>query len=282
MFGGIVGIIPGATVYADTWVWEGSQWLQMHPSSSPPGRSGSSLGYDPISRRMILYGGGTNFYAQGVDPSKNDTWAWDGQTWTQLFPAHSPTQAVCCDPGETVYDPSKPGLWLTFGLLSTWAWSGSDWVETLPGARPPERIEFGLAYDDQLRGVVAACGYAGEGVSGPGEAAPYHDDTWLWKDGAWTELHPPTKPARGPCTAAYDAARGELVLFSDIGGTFTFDGANWALQRPSHSPPIVGSSDASMAYDSSTQEVVLFGGRDQYADLNQTWTWDGNDWSKRT
>lgn len=80
MFGGMVGGGSAATVYGDTWVWAGAKWLQLHPPTSPPARSGSSVGYDPISQRMILYGGGTDFYAQSADPTRNDTWAWDGET----------------------------------------------------------------------------------------------------------------------------------------------------------------------------------------------------------
>lgn len=182
-----------------------------------------------------------------------------------------------------VYDLNEPGLWLTMGLLQMWAWTGTDWVPNTPEARPPERFDFGLAYDTQLKGLVAVCGYGGEGVPGYGEMAPSHDDTWLWKDSNWTELHPPTRPARGVCAAAFDAARGALLLFSSLdGSTWTFDGATWTQKYPTHAPAV---SNSSMAYDVMTEQVVLFGGYDQsqpHADMNQTWTWDGSDWSRRT
>jgi hypothetical protein len=281
MFGGIAGGGSDATVFGDTWARTGTQWLELHPPLSPPARSGASLGYDPVGNRMLLYGGGTNFYLQGVDPSRNDTWAWDGETWTQLH-AHSPTPGACCSPTEMVYDPSTPVLWLTMGLLQMWSWTGSDWILAESTARPPERFEFGLAYDGQLRGVVAVCGYAGEGNAGLGEAAPYHDDTWLWRDAAWTELHPRTAAARGPCAAAFDIARNEMVLFSGLGGTLTFDGSNWTLRHPAHEPPIEPDLSASFAYDPVAHQVVLFGGTDNLGrDLDQTWTWDGVDWSNK-
>jgi hypothetical protein len=288
MFGGIGGVggaPTGESVFGDTWIWTDSRWLALHPSTSPPARSGASLGYDPLSKRMILYGGGSNFYLQGIDPSRNDTWAWDGTTWSELFPAHVPTPSSCCSPTQMVTNAAVPALWLTLGLARTWSWTGSDWAETTPATRPPERFDFGLAYDGQLAGVVAACGYAGEGTTLPGEAAPYHDDTWLWKDGAWSELHPATKPARGPCVAAYDAARGDLVVFSGAGGTFTFDGVSWTHRHTVHVPPVESSSDASFVYDAKAGQAVLFGGSDTAQaneDLNQTWTWDGTDWSQRT
>lgn len=286
MFGGMQGD-PGDTVFGDTWAWVGDRWMQLHPPTSPPARSGGALGYDPVGQRTVLYGGGGNFYFQRIDPQRNDTWAWDGTTWTPLFPAHLPTAAVCCQVGHIAYDEATSTLWLTEGLLKMWAWSGSDWVLASPTARPPERLEFGLAYVASLQGVVAVCGYGGEGTPLPGESAASHDDTWLWKGGQWAELHPPSKPARGPCIAAFDAGHSELVVFSLAGTTWIFDGNTWVQQHPLHSPP-TSQGGSSMAYDLTSHRVVLFGGMvgcpcpitQPY--LNQTWTWGGTDWSRQT
>jgi hypothetical protein len=287
MFGGMQGD-PGDRVFGDTWVWIGDHWLQLHPQTSPPARSAGGLGYDPVSKRMILYGGGANYYFQRIDPGRNDTWAWDGTTWTELFPAHAPNPAACCYPVQMAYDEAKSTLWLTTtGLVTMWAWSGADWVSASPTGRPPQRFEFGLAYDAQQQGLVAVCGYSGEGTSLPYDAAPSHDDTWLWKAGQWIELHPPTKPARGPCVAAFDAGHSELVVVSWDGATWMFNGYTWAQQHPFHSPPAT-QGDRSMAYDSTSQRIVLYGGvlgcpcpiQEPY--VNQTWTWDGTDWSRQT
>lgn len=283
MFGGLAGVGgPDAEkVLGDTWAWTATGWLELHPAASPPARSGGSLGYDPTGKRMILYGGGNNFYSQSIDPARNDTWAWDGSTWTELHPEHQPTAATCCSPTEMVTDPATPALWLTMGLLQMWSWTGSDWAVRTPAPRPPERFEYGLAFDEQLGGVVAVCGYAGEGVPANGEAAPYHDDTWLWKAGSWAEILPSTKPGRGPCVAVYDAAHAELVVFSGFYGTFTYSRGTWTARHPAHVPPIE-SETAAFAYDPKTQQSVLVGGNpsaQQPEDLNQTWSWDGIDWT---
>lgn len=283
MFGGSTGD-PDRAVFGDTWAWIGSEWLQLHPQTSPPARGEGALGYDPESQRMILYGGGDNFYLQATDPQRNDTWAWDGTNWTELHPAHTPTPAVCCSEVEMAYDEGKPGLWLTLGLLKTWAWTGSDWTLMAPAARPPERFLFGFAYDSELRGTIAVSGYAGEGTAAPGEAAPSHDDTWLWTSGRWVELRPLVNPARGPCVAAFDKARRVLVLFSADGSTWIFDGTTWLKQHALHSPPS-GLSGDSIAYDPVTGSVVFFGGADSVQAqpyFNQTWSWDGSDWSRLT
>src|SRR2546429_77956 len=43
-------------------------------------------------------------------------------------------------------------------------------------------------------------------------------------------------------------------------------------------PPV--QMDSSMAYDAATHTVVLFGGGDRFL-LNDTWTWDGSDWTQQ-
>jgi len=81
---------------------------------------------------------------------------------------------------------------------------------------------------------------------------------------------------------AYDAARGQVVLFGGatrhfeyLGDTWTWDGTDWTSQTPVHHPsPRFG---AGMAYDAARGQVVLFGG----FRIGGTWTWDGTDWTKR-
>ena len=36
-----------------------------------------------------------------------------------------------------------------------------------------------------------------------------------------------------------------------------------------------------MAYDSDASKIVLFGGTHKNAVLNDSWTWDGTDWSEQ-
>src|SRR6266496_225453 len=58
------------------------------PSNNmPPARAGMGMAYDAAQEQVVLFG--------GVDCSLgnefNDTWVWDGTTWTQVFPASSPS-----------------------------------------------------------------------------------------------------------------------------------------------------------------------------------------------
>src|SRR5205807_9343822 len=102
----------------------------------------------------------------------------------------------------------------------------------------------------------------------------------------WTQLHPPVAPApREEAAMAYDAARGNLVLFGGANGTtafgdtWTFDGTTWTQLHPATRPSKAGG--ASLAYDAVHRQVMMFGGlRDVFHPfLDDTWTWDGSNWT---
>lgn len=78
MFGG--ASITAGSQLNDTWVWNGTDWIQRSPVHSPPIRANAAAAFDAVSKQVVLFGG-TN-----VTGSLNDTWVWDGSDWTQKFP----------------------------------------------------------------------------------------------------------------------------------------------------------------------------------------------------
>ena len=77
-------------------------------TAAPAARAGASLTYDPVARRLLLFGG---FAVQsGVGAFFNDTWSYDllgTGFWTQLLPGGSPPHqrwGHCA-----VYDPGLGG-----------------------------------------------------------------------------------------------------------------------------------------------------------------------------
>src|SRR5688572_4681916 len=78
LFGGSNG-----TVFNDTWVWDGTNWTQKNPTTSPSTRIGSAMVYDAARQEVVLFGG----LSSGT---LNDTWVWDGTNWTQKNPTTSP------------------------------------------------------------------------------------------------------------------------------------------------------------------------------------------------
>lgn len=83
MFGGG----NGTANLNDTWVWDGDSWEQRTDPDGvvPPARWGQQMAWDALSNTVVLYGGfdGTNHL--------DDTWAWDGEGWTELEPANFPS-----------------------------------------------------------------------------------------------------------------------------------------------------------------------------------------------
>jgi hypothetical protein len=64
------------------------------------------MAYDTEREVTVLFGG-----TAGVSTFFDDTWEWDGTTWTQRFPANEPTKRHSHD---MVYD-SLRGVTILFG-----------------------------------------------------------------------------------------------------------------------------------------------------------------------
>ena len=83
LFGGAEFDGPG-----DTWIWDGAAWIQQTPTASPLARSFASMAYDAATGTVVLFGG----FNESISASLlNDTWTWDGTTWTQQAPVHHPS-----------------------------------------------------------------------------------------------------------------------------------------------------------------------------------------------
>jgi hypothetical protein len=72
---GCAPILLALTVLAGTTAAQ--DWILRSPPVSPCAREGHAMAYDAARMRVVLCG--------GADGSKmlNDTWEWDGQTWTR-------------------------------------------------------------------------------------------------------------------------------------------------------------------------------------------------------
>lgn len=106
----------------------------------------------------------------------------------------------------------------------------------------------------------------------------------------WVQQAPAVSP-EGRCNhgLAFDAARGEIVLFGGgcvgstlkLGDTWVWNCSVWTQRSPVNQPPPRNAHG--MAYDSARQRVVLYGGVGANGVLlTDTWEWDGVDWQPRT
>jgi len=158
-------LFGGVGPLGDTWIWRGG-WLRASPAASPSARSGAGMAYDGTAGNIVLFG--------GVDSNGtylNDTWTWDGTTWTQQFPPVSPPARVF-NITNMAYDAATQNVVLFGGSSSgilgdTWTWNGvaRTWTQQNPTVSPSARLAP-MAYDAATQSVVLFGGI-GMGVPGP-------------------------------------------------------------------------------------------------------------------
>jgi Galactose oxidase, central domain len=257
-------------------------WTNVHPTVSPPFRAGQGLAFEPGSGLVIAYGGVPNQFA---NPVFNDTWAFDGSSWTQLFPVGNP------GPRLNVYLAQSPsiGRLVLFGGAfpvnvangTTWEFDTQTvtWTNKTPiGPNPSPRQLAHLVYDS-WRGRTVLFG----GTNGP--TTTFYNDTWEWDGTSWANVSPAGQApsARAWHAMAFDSARGRTVLFGgyngqQLGDTWEWDGMSWTRIAAPVSPS--PRSSGAIAYDPATQRVVLFAGSHGWPiGLNDTWEYDGTTWT---
>ncbi len=69
----------------DMWQWDGLRWAQVPlPETNPGPRQGHAMIYDPLRKRVVQYGGSACSAGGSQCRFLDDTWEWDGATWTQM------------------------------------------------------------------------------------------------------------------------------------------------------------------------------------------------------
>jgi hypothetical protein len=260
---------------SDTWEWDGTNWIEAAPATTPPGRFGHGMVYDSARQRIVMFGG----VGDGVE--LGDTWEWDGTNWIEATPATAPPAR---EYGALAYDGAR-GRTVLFGgydgttyFADTWEWDGNDWVERTPAMQPPGRTWHMLTFDAARGRTVLFGGYDGN--------IPYAD-TWEWDGNAWLDRTPATTPSpRVVGALTFDVARGQSVLFGGYDGqdsladTWAWDGTSWTEKSPQTSPP--QRSNHAIAYDDARGKTVVFGGYGGGPFLADTWEWDGASWVDKT
>ena len=85
------------------------EWEQRASFAFPDARLVHGMAYDSDEKVTVLFGG----HGNRVGSVHGDTWKWDGNTWTQLFPPVSPSPRY---QHKLVYDNVR-GVFVTFGGL---------------------------------------------------------------------------------------------------------------------------------------------------------------------
>jgi uncharacterized protein (TIGR03437 family) len=238
LFGGR-GENQSSPLLNDTWVWDGSNWTQKFPQTSPPSRFGHAMVYDPAHGQVLLFGG-----SDGSSSPLGDTWVWDGSNWTQKSPQTSPpgrrNHAMTYDIGHRQVV-LFGGVWSLVGQNDTWVWNGSNWTQKSPQTSPSARQVPLMLYDSAL-GQAVLFG----GVDNHNQEL---NDTWAWNGSNWIQQSPQNSPSvRSSAAIAYDSGRAQAVLFcGQTGGTgqLLFDTWTYGIGPAPVVPSISGVVSAS-------------------------------------
>ncbi len=161
-----------------------------------------------------------------------------------------------------------------------WTWNGMNWTQQMTAHAPSARLFAAMDYDATTGTVVLFGGYPG----GPASI----NDTWTWDGADWTQQSPaaPLPSVRNGAMMTFDASAGNVVLFGGWNGssflddTWTWNGATWTQVDATQTNGPAARANATMAFDASTGSLVLFGGEADSGDVNDTWTWNGSNWTQ--
>ncbi|HET9780170.1 MAG TPA: kelch repeat-containing protein [Candidatus Dormibacteraeota bacterium] len=166
-------------IEAQTWLWNGSDWTQMHPSGGPT-----------TSGVMVSDGEGLMMLAPTKAPiaGRNWTqlWAWDGSSWTVVHDKLDlPFVGGYMD---AAYDPTLRQLVVIGGevrMADTWTWDGSSWSRQHPAVQP---FSPGyMAYVPSLKRVV----------SWGDRYLPDDNEMFAWDGTNWSVIQPGTVVSSG-------------------------------------------------------------------------------------
>ena len=218
-----------------TWEWDGQRWAQRFPVTSPVARRGSSLTYDSVRHRTVLFGG-----VDAANTPLADTWEWDGSEWVQSFPATSPSARRS---QAAAFDEARGRVVLVGGwtLSDVWEWDGTNW---LARPAPPEPL-ISASWDSVRQRTVAT------GANG----------TWEWDGSTWLARGAsPGAPGDHVWGLGYDPIRRRTVASvfttSLSPQTWEWDGNSWV--RRSVAVGVAEPNGGSMAWDGVQQRLMMF------------------------
>jgi uncharacterized protein (TIGR03437 family) len=257
------------------------QWQNLTPSSGQtpaPRRDGETI-YDPINRRIILFGGNSN------NGPLNDIWEFDlgGKTWARLE-----TKGAAPAPRfgfDAVYDPVGRQMVIYSGqgagfFNDTWTLNLTtlEWKEVSPAAeneRPKKRYGSGAVFDPLARSLVSFAGFTSE-------AGRFQDtQSFGLTTHTWTDWTPAGNKPQVRCllTAALDPVGQRMIIYGGqrngpLDDIWAFDLAarQWANLTPADRP--AGRMFAS-SFVNKDGHFMLFGGSGN-GNYNETWEFDLN------
>lgn len=269
--------------FGDTWEWDPATnaWSNVTPAGpSPSPRNFTAITFDPRTGRTLLFGG---LDANGTH--LNDTWAFDGSSWTQLSPAgalppvrrqhHLVTRLDFADVvlfGGQDATLSSPSNW----RVDTWIWDGSAWTQVPTTTRPNGQVANDAAYD-LIRQRIVLTGGNGTGGQPVGTTAEFDSRTNEWINrpldsgiyktsrsfaafvpalGKTYKVSGQALNATRPATETYEYQSDVIAMFAQVGSGCTTSLGVPELASPTR--PWLGTAlDLTVSNTSATSSTVI-------------------------
>ncbi|MCI0497084.1 MAG: hypothetical protein L0Z54_02165, partial [Thermoplasmata archaeon] len=269
----------------DTWTFDPARgtWSLVGTERAPSPRNGAMACFDDVKGAMVLFGGYID-----TSPYQNDeTWEFDvsSMTWTLMSPGTSPYRRY----GGSLVNLPGTGRSLLFGGYigvspynsnSLWWYdsSGPSWSR-VASFGPSGRTNVRMVYSNAA-GAFALFGGSGNSV---------RNDLWGFNpvSEAWSLMWPDVPLPRREFGFVHDGSNDRFILFGGydndhFNDTWAYDAGSeeWTLIEATG--PLEARFSFDMAYDSTNEVVVLFGGQSrstyylgdtwEFNVTNDTWT----------
>lgn len=266
----------------------GGQWEKATELPVPGTRWGPSVAEDPVRGETVLFGGCTS---NGVvcTSASNETWVWDGATWTRKLTTVQPPARYGA---RLAWDDMNDVLVLFGGatgggafLSDTWEWNGSAWAQRFPATSPSARVWHGMDTDATGRPLLF-------GGCTNTSCSPVSNQTWRWNGTTWTTpCGTATCATSPPAQVVVDQMAtdqsGKLLLLNPT-QTWSWNGSAWSNVTPPTSPPPRSNGAMAKVDLDGTWGVLLFGGANGTQFRDDTWVFvynaagTGGTWSQVT
>jgi hypothetical protein len=204
------------TALNDTWEFVAGSWALVTTPLSPPASTNSSMVYDAADGYVLL---ATSILRAGTWVT--ETWSFHAGSWTNrtsLLSEEPPGPAA----NGLAYD-SAGGYAVMYGTASsattpnslTWIYHEGAWLNETDNVTdaPPARTEATIVDAPISEGLLLFGGYGAASA-----ATSYLNDTWLYSQGNWTQLHySSSPPAREGMSGTFDYGADVAVFFGGLG-----------------------------------------------------------------
>ncbi len=213
-----------------TWEWNREKWTKISVPG-PSTRFAHTMVFDSKNGMCVLYGGTSIGLGS---PYEQDTWGWDGTSWTLLAEDGPPARIYF----DMVYDSARNRIVLYGGiqdgdydktfkdygqpaLSDTWEWDGTTWTQVaLTGPNPGPRCYHAMAYDSERKKTILFGG--GDKVYLPQfrivSDMIWYTDVWEWDGVEWKQVESSgiEPPVRAAHRMVYDSKRNRIIMHGGI------------------------------------------------------------------